>query len=154
RGMGKVARVNTLVSSGAATVGSPLPDAPLVNIDGKPTSLRAYAGHPLWVNFFATWCVPCKAELPEIERRYMADKSGGLIVLGVDQQESSFAVAVFVKSFGVTYPIAIDQGAAANLFAVHTIPLSMFVDASGTVRSIRMGQMQPETMDAALQTIL
>jgi thiol-disulfide isomerase/thioredoxin len=116
--------------------------------------LRSYAGHPLWVNFFATWCVPCKAELPEIERRYKTYNGVGLVVLGIDQQESSYAVSAFAKSYGVTYPLAIDQGAAASLFSVHLLPLSMFVDVTGTIRLIRIGQMQPDAMDAALETIL
>ena len=141
-------------ASGHLEVGQPLPDVPLRRLNGSTTSLRAYVGHPLWVNFFATWCGPCKAELPEIERRYAVDQRAGLVVLGVDQQEQPLDVTTFTKHFGVTYPVTIDPGGAALLFDLHTIPLSVFVGADGVVREIRIGQMQPGAMDEALKTIL
>lgn len=153
-GMARVSDVIAPQSSGSVAVDKSLPDAPLWRPDGGRTTLRAYVGHPLWINFFATWCVPCKAEIPEIERRYDADQGAGLIVFGIDQQESAAAVTAFAKHFGITYPVAIDTGNAASIFDLRTIPLSVFVDASGTIRSIRIGQMQPDAMDAALRTIL
>lgn len=154
RGMGRVSDVRTPSSSGSLHLDGSLPDIALRTLTGKPVSLLAYAGHPVWINFFATWCQPCKAELPEIERRYLADKSKGLVVFGVDQQESAVAVRSFTSHFGVTYPVAIDPGQAAVAFDLHTIPLSVFVDARGVIRYIRVGQMQPADMDAALRTIL
>ncbi len=154
QGMHGVSDVRTPAASGALEVGSPLPDVELRRLNGTDTSLRSYVGHPLLVNFFATWCEPCKAELPEIERRYAVDKDQGLVVLGVDQQEASFAVDGFTKQFGVTYPVAIDTGKAAVLFDLHTIPLSVFVDASGVIRAIRIGQMQGADIDASLATIM
>ncbi len=154
RGMKQVAAVNAPVTSGAAVVGTPLPDVQLRFTDGSATSLHAFVGHPLWINFFATWCVPCKAELPEIERRYAKYQTSGLVVLGIDQEESSDAVTPFVKRFALTYPVTIDTGAAADLFNIHVIPMSIFVDASGTIRSIRIGQMQPDSMDDAILSIL
>jgi cytochrome c biogenesis protein CcmG, thiol:disulfide interchange protein DsbE len=153
-GMNRVVQVVEPETSGTLVVGKALPDAPLWRLDGSRTTLRAYVGHPVWINFFATWCVPCKAEIPEIERRYGIDKPAGLVVLGVDQQESAAAVASFARHFNVSYPIAIDGGDAAAQFDLRTIPLSVFVDAAGTIRSIRIGQMQPDAMDAALLTIL
>ena len=154
QGMQGVYDFRTPASSGALAVGKPLPDAPLRRLNGSATSLRAFAGHPLWVNFFATWCVPCKAELPQIEHRYALDRRYGLVVLGVDQQERVPDVDAFTKAFGVTYPVTIDPGEGAVLFDLHTIPLSVFVGADGVVRSIRIGQMQPDEMDAALEQIL
>ena len=154
RGMRGVDEVVTPPSSGRAAIGAALPNAPLRLLNGSATSLRAYVGHPLWLNFFATWCVPCKAELPEIERRYEVDKGAGLVVLGLDQQEFPKAVRAFADRFGLTYPITIDEGAAAVTFQARTIPLSVFVDASGTVRVIRIGQMAPDAMDVALRSIL
>jgi len=154
RGMGRVADVRTPQTSGSVAVGDPLPDVRLQTLAGSPITLREFAGHPVWVNFFATWCQPCKAELPEIERRYRDLHGTGLVVFGVDQQESAVAVRSFSAHVGLTYPIAIDEGEAADVFALHTIPLSVFVDSTGVVRSIHIGQMQPGEMDDALKTIL
>ncbi|HET9341795.1 MAG TPA: TlpA disulfide reductase family protein [Candidatus Eremiobacteraceae bacterium] len=153
-GMATVAAVRSPQSSGKVMVGGALPDLALSSLTGSPVSLRTYTGRPVWVNFFATWCVPCKAELPQIEQRYKDKKAGGLVVFGVDQQEQAVAVKSFTAHFGVTYPIAIDTGAAALAFNIHTIPLSVFVDSSGIVRYISIGQMQPAEMDEALKTIL
>ena len=154
RGMNQVAAVNAPASSGAAVVGQMLPDVQLRRVDGTAVPLRSYVGHPLWINFFATWCVPCKAELPQVEHRYQKWGSSGLVVLGIDQQESSDVVTPFVKLFHLSYPIAIDEGPAAMLFNIHVIPVSMFVDRSGVVRSIVIGQMQADAMDSQIQAIL
>lgn len=154
RGMKQVVAVNAPANSGAAVVGQQLPDVPLRYSDGRATTLRSFVGHPVWINFFATWCVPCKAELPEIERRYTKFQTSGLVVLGIDQEESSDAVTPFVKLYALTYPVTIDTGPAADMFKIHVIPMSIFVDGSGTVRSIRIGQMQPDAMDEAIFSIL
>lgn len=153
-GMATVADVRSPQTSGKVMVGGALPALALQTLTGSTVSLRAYVGHPVWVNFFATWCEPCKAELPQIERRYKTDKSAGLVVFGVDQQEQAIAVKSFTAHYGVTYPIAIDPGVAALAFNIHTIPLSVFVDSTGIVRYISIGQMQPAEMDRALRTIL
>src|SRR5579864_1503558 len=128
RGMTTVRDVNSPGSIGSAEVGGSLPDVSLVGLDGRPSAFSAFGGHPLWINFFATWCPPCKTELPEIERRYDADKAAGLEVLGVDQQESATVVSAFVKRYSLRYAIAIDDGHAATAFRLSTIPVSVFVD--------------------------
>lgn len=153
-GMVRVAEVRQPRSSGKVMVGGALPDLALRSLTGSTIGLRAYTGHPVWVNFFATWCEPCKAELPQIEQRYKSLKADGLVVYGVDQQEQAIAVKSFTAHYRVTYPIAIDPGTAALAFNIHTIPLSVFVDSTGIVRYISIGQMQPAEMDEALRTIL
>lgn len=153
-GMATVTDVRSPQSSGNVMVGGALPDLALRSLTGSTVSLRSYTGHPVWVNFFATWCEPCKAELPQIEQRYKSRKADGLVVFGVDQQEPAVAVKSFTAHFGVTYPIAIDPGAAALAFNIHTIPISVFVDPGGIIRYISIGQMQPADMDDALKSIL
>lgn len=142
--------------SGAATVGAAAPDfhfIPVALPSAKPVTLSSIEGHPLWLNFFATWCTPCKAEMPEIEQRYVKHKKDGLRVLGVDQQELVAAVREFGRARGLTFPLAVDPGEGALMYDISAIPTSVFVDTGGTVRAIYRGQMSAGEMDSALRTI-
>lgn len=154
RGMSEVQSVDEPSAVGVAVVGKALPDVAVHDLAGRSVSLRSYVGRPLWIDFFETWCPPCKAETPDIERRFAADRSLGLTVVGVDLEEGPKEVAAFRKSFGIRYAMAIDDGAAVKDFEIQTIPVSVFVDASGVVRGIRIGQMDGATMDAELRKIL
>src|ERR1022692_1351097 len=100
-------RAGTGVAYGRAAIGAPAPDVLLVTLDGHARRLSTFFGRPLVVNFFATWCEPCKAELPLVESRYVAARASGLTVLGVDQQEGPHEVRAFAAAHGVTYPIVI-----------------------------------------------
>jgi len=123
--------------------------------DGSRILLKRYAGHPLWVNFFATWCPPCLIELPDIERRYLLNKEKDLIVIGIDQQEDAATVAKFVQTQHLTFPIVTDtDGSVAESFHLKTLPSSIFIDANGIVRENHSGQIMPDDMDLALAKIL
>jgi peroxiredoxin len=141
-------------STGSAHVGSAAPEVDLVALDGKHLSLSKFRGKPLWVNFFATWCPPCKDELPEIERRYQREHPRGLVVLGVDQQEKPAQVKPFIGRFGLQYPVVIDRGQGAITYDLIALPTSVFIDRAGVVRFIQIGEMSPPLMDAALKKIL
>jgi cytochrome c biogenesis protein CcmG, thiol:disulfide interchange protein DsbE len=142
-------------STGSAHVGSRAPEVGLVALDGKQVSLSNFRGKPVWVNFFATWCPPCKDELPEIERRYERAQPRGLVVLGVDQQEKPAQVKPFIARFGLRYPVVIDEaGQGAITYNLIALPTSVFIDRGGVVRFIQIGQMSPALMDAALKKIL
>jgi peroxiredoxin len=143
------------LSTGMAHVGSAAPDVDLVTLDGKHFSFSRYRGKPVWVNFFATWCPPCKEELPEIERRFVSQQARGLVVLGVDQQEKTAQVKPFITRFGLRYPVVIDaSGQGAITYDLIALPTSVFIDRSGVVRFIEVGEMSPPLMDAALAKIL
>ena len=139
---------------GLAEVGKPAPDFALVRLDGSPTSLARYEGRPLWLNFWASWCGPCKAEFPDIERMYLRYAKSGLVVLGVDQEETAAKVKSFARERGATFPLVIDQGAGTLTYAVAALPMSVFIDAGGIVRFVYNGQMSPQDMQNALDTIL
>jgi cytochrome c biogenesis protein CcmG/thiol:disulfide interchange protein DsbE len=142
------------VSYGIATIGARAPDAPFDTLDGDKLVLTSYAGHPLLVNFFATWCVPCKAELPLIESRYVRLAPRGLAVLGADQQESVAQVRAFVRAHGVTYPVVIDQGSAIEAYGGQAIPTSIFIDRTGVLRAVHIGEMSADVLDEELAKIL
>jgi cytochrome c biogenesis protein CcmG/thiol:disulfide interchange protein DsbE len=135
-------------------VGSPAPDVPFTTLNGGHMQLAALRGRPVWLNFFATWCGPCRTEMPQIERRYRSFAGRGLVVLGVDQQETPPQVEGFAKRLGLTFPLVIDEGPAAARFGVFALPTSVFVDARGIVRAVKTGQMRPADMDADLALII
>ena len=142
--------------SGSAAIGSTAPDFPFIDLgaqSGGIGSLAATRGRPVWVNFFATWCPPCKAEMPDIERLYSEHQNDGFLVVGADQQESAALVNKFAHVYGLTFPLVIDPGDGALAFGVYDLPTSVFVDAGGTVRRIYHGQMSTTQMDAAVQLI-
>jgi len=141
-------------STGDAHVGLAAPQVDLVALDGTHLSFSKYRGKPLWVNFFATWCPPCKDELPEIERRYQSQHARGLVVLGVDQQEKPAQIKPFIGRFGLRYPVVVDRGQGAVTYDLMALPTSVFIDRSGVVRFIQIGEMSPPLMDAALAKIL
>jgi cytochrome c biogenesis protein CcmG/thiol:disulfide interchange protein DsbE len=142
------------VRYGIAAIGAPAPDVLLDTLDGAHARLASFQGAPLVVNFFATWCVPCKAELPLLQSRYVQLRSRGLRVLGVDQQEDASQVRAFVKAHGVTYPVVIDGGAAIDAYGGHAIPMSLFIDAHGVLRAVHIGEMSADMLDDDLQKIM
>lgn len=138
----------------SSPVGKPVPDAAIFTLDGKASHIQALVGQPLWLNFFATWCVPCKSEMPAMEKEYRIFHRGGLEVVGLDQQENPVLVAAFVRPFGLTFPLMLDRGAGREAFHVFAIPTSVFIDRRGEVRAVHIGAMTPDQMEADIKKIL
>jgi cytochrome c biogenesis protein CcmG/thiol:disulfide interchange protein DsbE len=135
-------------------VGKAAPDAPVTTLDGRPLRLSSFAGRPLWLNFFATWCPPCKAEQPSIEALYRRFRSQRLEVVGIDQDETPRLVAPYLQRYAISYPVVIDEGPAAAAYNVFDLPTSVFIDSRGVVRALKIGQMSPQEMSADLKHIL
>jgi cytochrome c biogenesis protein CcmG, thiol:disulfide interchange protein DsbE len=123
-------------------VGKPAPPIDLETQSGKKISLSQFKGKPVFVNFFASWCQPCKLELPFIVKQYPVLKSKA-VFLGIDELESPTRVAPFAKQIGITYPILIDPGSVGSEYQIDTLPKSVFIDRQGVVRAIWRGFMTP-----------
>ena len=137
---------------GVAAVGAPAPKFLLETPAGGDLTLRAFAGKPLVMNVFASWCPPCLAELPLIvasARRHRAR----IAFLGVDAQESAQIATSFAKRMRLPYPIALDHGQFAASYGVISLPITVFVDARGTVRAIQHGALDAATLERDLATI-
>ncbi|MBC7258289.1 MAG: TlpA family protein disulfide reductase [Chloroflexi bacterium] len=128
--------------------GSPAPDFEISYPNGKKTRLSDLKGKPVLVNFWATWCPPCRAEVPEIQKAYERYKANGFVVVAVNVQESSKDVAGFMEKYGMTFTVAIDSsGAVGRLYRVSGIPASFFVDRAGIVREIFVGSLTAADLD-------
>lgn len=118
------------------------PDFTLELLDGGNITLSDLQGKVVLVNFWTSWCPPCRKEMPAIESVYRSYKDLGLVVVGLNltAQDSKPDVSVFVQEIGVTFPIALDvNNAVGNLYRVTALPTSFFIDRKGVIRSIIVG---------------
>jgi thiol-disulfide isomerase/thioredoxin len=109
-----------------------VPDFTLAGLDGSPISLSDFRGHYVLLNFWATWCPPCQAELPELQAYYTAYRSKGFVLLGIDVQEDPTTVSAFLQQRGFDYPVGVDvTGAVHASFGTNSLPLSVLVGPNG-----------------------
>ncbi len=140
-------------------VGRPAPDFVLQRPEGGTLRLSDLQGSPVLVNFWATWCPPCRAEIPELVKAYGQHRGEGLIIVGVDLQESNKKVLEFARDFGMTFPIVIDrEGELTQVWRlggpIKGIPSSYFVDKTGVIRAIFFGPMTERSLADRLAKIL
>jgi len=106
-------------------------DFTLTDLQGKSWTLKALVGKVVLVNFWATWCPPCRKELPDLQALYNRFKDRGVVVLGISDEDAA-KVQPFVAQHNVTYPVLLDPGRKVNkLFAIQGIPRSLFYDRNG-----------------------
>jgi len=133
------------------------PEFTLTTLEGKEVSLEDYRGKLVLLNFWASWCIPCKAEMPLIQEVYEKYQDRGLVVLGMnmtdlDQREDA---EKFVEETGVTFPILLDDsGSVSEAYRVISVPTSFFIDPSGVVRNFQLGPMSADQLDEYMSKLL
>ena len=141
-------------AEGAGLRGKPAPAFSLTGTDGKKVALSDYKGHPVLVNFWATWCGPCKLEMPWIQEFSTKYKSQGFVVLGLAQDDgaSREEVSSAAKKIGVNYPILMpDEKVARAYGGVDYLPESFYVDKAGKVVAVTAGVPNKDQMEALVQ---
>jgi len=130
-----------------------VPDLTLPDLAGQQKSLRGFLGHPLIINFWATWCAPCRREIPLLQQLRHAYQEQGLEIVGVAVDFRS-AVADYVRGRAIEYPLLIgeDRGlAAAEQFGMQTVlPFSVFADAQGRIIAVKVGELHRDEADYIL----
>jgi cytochrome c biogenesis protein CcmG/thiol:disulfide interchange protein DsbE len=127
----------------------------LTDLTGRPIALSDFAGHPLWINFWATWCPPCQQETPDLNAAFQAHTQDGLVLLAIDIQEPADVVADYVKTYGLTYEVGLDVTAAImRTFNVFGLPTHYFVDRDGVIRSVHYGPLTRAQIEVQLGPIL
>jgi thiol-disulfide isomerase/thioredoxin len=148
-------------SGGAVTpaplfgVGGPTPALSLPGLDGDTVDLASLHGQPVWVNFMATWCLPCRDELPAMAGYAARYRENGLNVLLVDEREGAATVKAFLDGLGVTVPAVLDEdGTALADWGGLALPAHFWVDAEGVIRDAALGGIGPELMAGGLGSIM
>jgi cytochrome c biogenesis protein CcmG, thiol:disulfide interchange protein DsbE len=132
--------------SGGPLVGQPAPAFTAGDLAGGEIGLASFRGKPLLLNFWATWCVPCRQELPTLQG-FASDQRGRLAVLGLDELEGAADVTGFIRSLDVSYPLALDRdGSIAQRFRVQGLPTSFLIDAQGIIRQTHLGALDASTL--------
>jgi peroxiredoxin len=131
--------------SGWARLGEPAPDFALASPGGEPVSLSDYAGRPIVLNFWASWCQPCRAEMPFLESLYQAHQDRGLVVLAVNVQEAPEVARAFGAELGLSFPLLLDEhGTIATQYRVQTLPMTYLIDRTGRIATHQRGMFASE----------
>lgn len=131
-------------------IGNIAPSFTLKDLDGNEVSLGDYKGKKILLNFWASWCPPCRAEMPDMESFYQNYKDKGYVVIAVNAastEKNSLDAPDFVKKNDLTFPVLVDEKGSINArYNVMSLPTSYFIDSDGVIRNKVIGAMSEEHM--------
>ncbi|OLN24007.1 thiol-disulfide oxidoreductase [Domibacillus antri] len=132
-------------------VGEKAPDFTVKTMGGQEVNLSDYEGKKIFLNFWATWCPPCKAEMPHMQSFY-DDEPENVEILAVNLEESRAKVSEFVDQYALTFPILMDEdGTVAETYEVYTIPTTYVLNEKGVVEQKIIGPMDEPMMKNLLK---
>ncbi|MFC0189754.1 peroxiredoxin family protein [Fictibacillus aquaticus] len=123
--------------------GDTAPDFLLENLEGQTVSLKDYRGKKVILNFWATWCPPCRKEMPDMQKFYNKNQDSDIEILAVNlthSEKNKSDISEFTDEYGVTFPILLDEkGETVKQFKAAAIPTTYFIDTEGTVQKVYVG---------------
>lgn len=136
---GQSGSMNSSSSPVVPGIGSPAPDFELLSVDGEPVKLSDFEGKPVLVNFWATWCGPCRLEMP-IFQKYHNNYGDKFTILAINAGESIEDVSSFASEQELDLPILLDRtGEVEDLFKVRGLPSTFFIDEEGDIQFLHLG---------------
>jgi len=136
-------------------VGSPAPDFEIPALDGGTVRLSDLRGRPVVINFWATWCPPCRKEMPDFQDVYDRYKADGLQFYAINVGESQVTVRDFTGRLGIDLPILIDSNEEAQTaYNILPIPATFFIDRDGVVRAVYQYQMSRAQIEIEVQRLM
>jgi peroxiredoxin len=135
-------------------VGDSAPDFALIDMDGNKHRLSDYRGQGVFLNFWGTWCPPCKKEMPYINNQYHQFKDRGVQLMSVDIQESPLAVQQFADRLKLDFPIMIDpEKEVMNTYGVDLLPATFLIDKDGKVVKYHTGELTENMIKEFMEKI-
>ncbi|MCC7105757.1 MAG: TlpA family protein disulfide reductase [Chloroflexi bacterium] len=139
----------------SADIGHPAPDFTVLGEDGREHRLSELRGQVVLLNFWATWCGPCRSEMPELERTYQTNRGKGLNVIAMNFRETVPEAQAFFKELRLSFPIWLDRtGSVAELYRARGLPSTFLVDRAGIIRFVRVGPVDQTMLENQLGTVL
>jgi cytochrome c biogenesis protein CcmG, thiol:disulfide interchange protein DsbE len=131
------------------------PEISLSTVDGGQVALSDYRGRPVIVNFWASWCIPCREEFPLLAAARAAHEADGLEILGVVHDDSAQNAAAFAATYNAEWPLLLDSDDVAwTAYHGAFVPVTYFIDRAGIVRAVSYGAPPSASLDALLAKIL
>ena len=148
-----------VATAGNIADGANAPGFQLTSMNGKPLALDQLKGQVVLINFWASWCGPCRQETPELVHAYDELRDLGLVFIGVNLREADGPAGKFASDFGVDYPVVMDRrGEVAKVWRVggpiEGIPATYFIDKTGVVQKVVYGAVRQKDLDDGLMLIV
>lgn len=141
--------------SGPARVDFPAPDLRLHDLDGRPVSLADYRGQVILVNNWATWCPPCRQEMPVLDAYFRDHKDEDFTIVAIDAGDPAEVVSEFVSRYNMSFPVWIDPSSSAlNSFRNNYLPSSYLIDESGQVIMVWSGAVSRASLEENITPLL
>jgi peroxiredoxin len=138
-----------------ARIGQKISDLKLQDLNDKTVRLSDYSGQPVLLNAWATWCPPCKAEMPDLQKYYDQHQSVGLVLLAINAGETANQVTQFIQFNGFTFPVLLDPNVQTlNSLGVNSFPTSILIGRDGVVKTIHIGMFTPQALDTEITPFL
>lgn len=135
--------------------GEAAPNFILPSMEGVPFSLDQQRGQVVIVNMWATWCPPCKAEMPMLDAFHAAHAEKGVLVLAVNNEETPETVRAFISEAGFTFPVLFDQyGQIQDSYGVQGLPTTFVIDRNGLIQYIHLGEITEERLLEVIEPLL
>lgn len=146
------------VAMTGVVVGQIAPDFTLPTLDGEVLTLSDRRGKPVVINFWASWCVPCRVEMPALVRAYEQYRADGLeiVAFNVIFQDSLSEVRAFVDEFQLPFPVVLDEAGhvTADDYQVRGLPMSIFINRDGTIARVQLGAMNEAQIEEFIGALL
>ncbi|MEK3885939.1 thiol-disulfide oxidoreductase ResA [Bacillus sp. FSL K6-3431] len=135
-------------------IGDEAPDFVLTDMDGNKHQLSDYKGQGVFLNFWGTWCPPCKKEMPDMESQYQVFKDQGVEILAVNIGDTEFQINKFAKQHDLTFPILKDKTKdVKDLYRIDKMPTTLLIDPDGKITLIEIGELTEAKIKGMMEGI-